>query len=86
MSRFRIEHIYRRSELLSSGVEYIGGTNPDGSRWKISVTRAIDGINQKKWSFYIQQGSIQLDVIPFFADGIMKLGLDVSKLGIIELL
>lgn len=42
MSRHRIEHIYRRSELLSSGVEYIGGTNPDGRRWKISIDRAIE--------------------------------------------
>lgn len=86
MSRHRIEHIYRRSELLSSGVEYIGGTNPDGRRWKISIDRAIEGINEGKWSFYVQQGNLQLDVIPVpSADGNTKLCLDVKNVDLIEL-
>lgn len=85
MARHRIEHIYRRSELLKSGVEYIGGTNTDGRRWKISIERAIAGINEGKWSFYIQQGSTQFDVVPIVRDGNAKLGIIVKDVDLIEL-
>jgi Protein of unknown function (DUF3892) len=34
---------------------YIGGINPNGSRWKLSETEAIQGIRQGKWAFYVER-------------------------------
>ena len=31
----------------------LGGTNPDGTRWKVSQSDAVSGIESEKWSFYV---------------------------------
>lgn len=44
-------------------IENIGGINSNGSRWKISIERAIQGIETGKWGFYVLFNGIRVDVI-----------------------
>jgi len=34
-------------------ITHIGGTNGDGTRWKITQESAIDGIKTGKWRFWV---------------------------------
>ncbi|MGP9684633.1 DUF3892 domain-containing protein [Halomonas sp. AOP25-F1-15] len=34
-------------------ISSIGGVNGDGTRWKLSLDRAIEGIEAGKWKFYV---------------------------------
>ena len=44
-------------------IESIGWKNPDGNRWKCSQKQAIEWIESKKYSFYVQVGQNKVDVI-----------------------
>lgn len=62
MSRHEVKRIYRRTESIYSNVEFIGGDNKDGSKWKIPVERAIDGILTNKWEFFVVINDYELDL------------------------
>ena len=44
-------------------IRSIGGINWDGTRWKLSLEKAIAGIASKEWEFYVQQGREKVNVI-----------------------
>lgn len=44
-------------------ISAIGGVNPDGTRWKLTLDQAIAGIEQDRWSFYVQVGGKSVAVI-----------------------
>ena len=44
-------------------IQYIGGINPDGSRWKMSQPDAITHISNGKYSFYVRVGGNEVNVI-----------------------
>lgn len=44
-------------------ITHIGGKNPSGSRWKLSLDDAIQSIENGKFSFYVNRGGSRVDVI-----------------------
>lgn len=44
-------------------IRNIGGTNDDGTRWKLSQEEAITAIEQKKYAFFVHRGGHEANVI-----------------------
>ena len=45
-------------------ISHIGGVNPDGTRWKLTLAAAIAGVESGEWAFYVEQpAGHRVDVI-----------------------
>lgn len=43
-------------------IKFVGGPNPNGTRWKLSLDSAIEGALGGKWDFYVMQGGHIVEV------------------------
>ncbi|WP_263335337.1 DUF3892 domain-containing protein [Albidovulum salinarum] len=47
----------------TQAIQFVGGRNSDGTRWRISQRDAIAGIESGKWAFYVLAGGRRINVI-----------------------
>ena len=44
-------------------ISHVGGINPSGSRWKLTLDEAIQGIKRGEWRFFTMVGGIRANVV-----------------------
>jgi len=54
-------------------IQYVGGRNNDGTRWKLTVSQAIGYIENNTYSFYVSRGGVKVDVIIATNNGVKYL-------------
>ncbi|SFB06474.1 DUF3892 domain-containing protein [Algoriphagus aquimarinus] len=63
MTRLRIHFIERETRHTNSfSISQVGGINNTGERWMISAQKAITGINEGVWEFYILEDKKEVNV------------------------
>lgn len=54
-------------------VQNVGGRNGDGTRWRMSVSQAIEYIENYTYSFYVSRAGTRVDVVIATNDGVKYL-------------
>jgi Protein of unknown function (DUF3892) len=44
-------------------ITHVGGSNVNGTPWRLTQQDAIQGIDAQKWQFYVRKGGLPVDVI-----------------------
>lgn len=44
-------------------ISHIGGVNGDGSHWKLTLDKVIEGIESGKWKFYVSVNGLSVWVV-----------------------
>lgn len=44
-------------------IRSIGGKNPNGERWRLSLNDAIEGLENGKWSFFVSSAGRTVSVV-----------------------
>ena len=44
-------------------IDDVGGPNPDGTRWHLSLPDAIAGVREGKYAFYVERGGNRVNVV-----------------------
>jgi hypothetical protein len=64
MTRNRIECV-KKSDRYNpwERITHVGGVNANGTRWLLTQSDAIAGVETGKWSFFVHAGGREVDVI-----------------------
>jgi hypothetical protein len=74
MDKFEIKCINKSNRLSpSERIESIGGINYNNTRWRLTVSRAIEGIEMGKWAFFVRVGLVNVNVIISSHNGVKYL-------------
>ena len=64
MSKHEVKCVNKSQKEKTLGIiQNIGGYNPDGTRWRITKERAIDGIESGKWEFFVRTDGQEVKVV-----------------------
>ena len=44
-------------------ITHVGGVNPDGSPWKLTEEKAIEGIHADRWEFFVSEKGMTAKVV-----------------------